>query len=85
MAAVLADMSDSLDSAEWRVIFAALVSALSLSLTICFGVLIHVAWRVHWSWYYLFLFFASLFLGVLVTFSEPGINSLQLVGELGVN
>lgn len=30
----------------------------------------------------LVIFLASLLLGVLVTFSEPGINSLQLVGEI---
>ena len=57
MAALMADMSENLDSAEWRMILAALVSALSLSMCICFTVLIKVAWKVHWSWYYLNAFF----------------------------
>lgn len=71
MASVLEDMSASLDAAEWGLIFTAMLTAIGLSMTIVFHTLIHVAWRVHWSWYYLRTISALLTVFGIVYIAEP--------------
>ena len=64
-------MALALDAAEWHLIFGALISALSFSLFMAFTILIKVAFRVHWSWYWLSGFFGSTFVVSIIYLIEP--------------